>query len=113
VATLLEDVLGARTRKASPQLRHVIDKIIERGRGVILYLPSNETIAEELAAATNGGKPAPRDERGVLREYGIGAQILLDLGVRKLQVISNNPRKLVGLEAWGFEATSQIGIEEV
>src|SRR5512137_555128 len=62
VATLLEDVLGARTRKASPQLRHVIDKIIERGRGVILYLPSNETIAEELVAGTNGGKPVPRDE---------------------------------------------------
>jgi 3,4-dihydroxy 2-butanone 4-phosphate synthase/GTP cyclohydrolase II len=113
VAGLLDDVLGARTRKASPQLRQVIDRIIARGRGIVLYLPPNDTITEELAAGTNGAKPVPRDERGVLREYGIGAQILLDLGVRKLQVISNNPRKLVGLEAWGFEATSQIGIEEV
>jgi 3,4-dihydroxy 2-butanone 4-phosphate synthase/GTP cyclohydrolase II len=113
VSTLLEDALGARTRKASPTLRRVIDRIIERGRGVVLYLPSNDTIAEELAAGTNGAKAVPRDDRGVLREYGIGAQILLDLGVRKLQVISNNPRKMVGLEAWGFEATSQIGMEEV
>jgi len=113
VAGLLDDVLDARTRKASPRLRTVIDRIAARGRGVILYLPSNDTITEEIVGGANGGKPVPRDERGVLREYGIGAQILLDLGVRKLQVISNNPRKLVGLEAWGFEATSQIGIEEV
>jgi 3,4-dihydroxy 2-butanone 4-phosphate synthase / GTP cyclohydrolase II len=113
VAGLLDDVLGARTRKASPRLRRVIDKIIQRGRGAILYLPSNDTFAEEIAAGSSGGKSVPWDEKGVLREYGIGAQILLDLGVRKLQVISNNPRKLVGLEAWGFEATSQIGIEEV
>jgi 3,4-dihydroxy 2-butanone 4-phosphate synthase/GTP cyclohydrolase II len=113
VASLLDDVLGARTRKASPPLRRVIDKLIERGRGVILYLPSNDTITEELTVGANGVKAVPWDEKGVLREYGIGAQILLDLGVRKLQVVSNNPRKLVGLEAWGFEATSQIGIEEV
>jgi 3,4-dihydroxy 2-butanone 4-phosphate synthase/GTP cyclohydrolase II len=113
VAGLLDDAFGARTRKASPELRQVIDKIVARGRGVVLYLPSNETLADELAAGASDAKTVPWDEKGALREYGIGAQILLDLGVRKLQMISNNPRKLVGLEAWGFEATAQIGIEEV
>jgi 3,4-dihydroxy 2-butanone 4-phosphate synthase/GTP cyclohydrolase II len=113
VAAALDDAFGARTRKSSPSLRRVIDAIIARGRGVILYLPPHGTIQEELAAAAGNGGAARRDEKGVLREYGIGAQILLDLGVRKLQVISNNPRKMVGLEAWGFEATTQIGIEEV
>ena len=112
VASLVDDAFGGRTRPNSPPLAEAIDAIIERGRGVVLYLPPEGSPGEELAAIS-GGVAAPRDERGVIREYGMGAQILLDLGVRKLQVISNNPRRLVGLEAWGFEATAQVGIEEV
>jgi 3,4-dihydroxy 2-butanone 4-phosphate synthase / GTP cyclohydrolase II len=112
VASLVDDAFGGRTRSNSPSLRRAIDAIIERGRGVILYLPSDKAVRDELALASHDAVPS-RDERGVLREYGLGAQILLDLGVRKLQVISNNPRKLVGLEAWGFEATAQIRLEEV
>jgi 3,4-dihydroxy 2-butanone 4-phosphate synthase/GTP cyclohydrolase II len=115
VACLSDDVLGARTRKNSPPLSGVIDALIRRGRGVILYLPSRETIHDELMGSLRGAAPSRgrRDREGEIREYGIGAQILLDLGVRKLQVISNNPHRLVGLEAWGFESTEQITIEEV
>ena len=115
VACMADDVLGARTRKTSPTAREVIDAIIGRGRGVMLYLPSRETIGEELAACMGETSPssARGDREGEIREYGIGAQILLDLGVQKLQMISNNPHKLVGLEAWGFEATEQVRLEEV
>jgi 3,4-dihydroxy 2-butanone 4-phosphate synthase/GTP cyclohydrolase II len=115
VATLSDDVFGAHTRLNSPRLAEVIDALIRRGRGVVLYLPSRETIREELAASLGSAKPVRgrRDREGEIREYGIGAQILLDLGVRRLQVISNNPHRLVGLEAWGFESTEQIRIEEV
>jgi 3,4-dihydroxy 2-butanone 4-phosphate synthase/GTP cyclohydrolase II len=115
VASLSDDVFGARTRKNSPPIDDVIDAIIKRGRGVILYLPSRDTIRDELGSALRGAAPTRgrHDREGEIREYGIGAQILLDLGVSRLQVISNNPHRLVGLEAWGFESTEQITIEEV
>lgn len=115
VACLADDVFGAHTRKNSPRIDAVIEALIKRGRGVVLYLPSRDTIRDELAVTPSGARPARgrRDREGEIREYGIGAQILLDLGVRRLQVISNNPHRLVGLEAWGFESSEQIRIEEV
>jgi GTP cyclohydrolase II len=61
-------------------------------------------------------KPAPRrpgDKEGEIREYGIGAQILLDIGIEKLQVISNNPSRLVGLEAYGIKSVERITLEEL
>ncbi|MBW2279063.1 MAG: 3,4-dihydroxy-2-butanone-4-phosphate synthase [Deltaproteobacteria bacterium] len=115
VASLADDVFGAHTRANSPRIGDVIDALIRRGRGVVLYLPSRDTICDELTSSQSSTKPVRgrRDREGEIREYGIGAQILLDLGVRRLQVISNNPHRLVGLEAWGFESTKQISIEEI
>jgi 3,4-dihydroxy 2-butanone 4-phosphate synthase/GTP cyclohydrolase II len=113
VASLADDVFGGRTRKNSPPLDAVIDAIIRKGRGVILYLPSRETIEAQLITPVLSAKRGPRDREGEIREYGIGVQILLDLGVERLQVISNNPHRLVGLEAWGFKSTEQITLEEI
>ena len=48
-----------------------------------------------------------------LREYGIGAQILLDLGVRKMRLMTNNPKKIVGLEGYGLEVVERVPIEVV
>jgi 3,4-dihydroxy 2-butanone 4-phosphate synthase/GTP cyclohydrolase II len=116
VASLADDVFGCRTRAGSPPLESVIDAIIRRGRGVVLYLPSRDSIEQELGVLAGIGGAAAgkgRDREGEIREYGIGAQILLDLGVERLQVISNNPHRLVGLEAFGFKSTEQITLEEV
>ena len=46
-----------------------------------------------------------------LRDYGVGAQILLDLGIRKLRLMTNNPRKIVGLEGYGLEITERVPLE--
>ena len=115
VGNFADDVLGAHTRKTSPTARDAIKVIIRRGRGILLFLPSRESLREELERTIGGhaSTASKDDEQGVIREYGIGAQILLDLGVRKLQMISNNPHRLIGLEAWGFEEAEQITIEEV
>jgi 3,4-dihydroxy 2-butanone 4-phosphate synthase/GTP cyclohydrolase II len=114
VGILVEDVFGCSTNRNRPTVQQVLNAIIRRGRGILLYLPSRETIESELASQVEyQAKPRPRDRDGEVREYGIGTQILLDLGVRRLQVISNNPHKLVGLDAWGFESVEQITLEEV
>jgi 3,4-dihydroxy 2-butanone 4-phosphate synthase / GTP cyclohydrolase II len=116
VASLIEDVFGGETNRNKPRLLHVIDAIVRRGRGVVLYFASRETIGAELGAAFKSRELSGTlsgDREGVLREYGIGAQILLDLGIKKLQLISSTPRKLVGFDAWGFESIEQISLEEV
>jgi 3,4-dihydroxy 2-butanone 4-phosphate synthase/GTP cyclohydrolase II len=115
VGCVADDLFGARTRTRSPSIREIISAIARRGRGIVLYLPPRETLETELMMDT-GRKTRevrPDDRNGEIREYGIGAQILLDLGVTKLKVISNNPHKLVGLEGWGFESVEQITLEEV
>ena len=111
--SLVEDVFGVTVAEKRPMFDDVIDAIIARGRGVIMYLPSRETIETELQTliSVDREKNALRDRERVIREYGIGAQILLDLGVRKLQLIST--RRLVGVEAWGFDSVEQIALEQV
>lgn len=46
-----------------------------------------------------------------LRDYGIGAQILADLGVRKIRLMTNNPKKIIGLEGYGLEVVERVGLE--
>jgi 3,4-dihydroxy 2-butanone 4-phosphate synthase / GTP cyclohydrolase II len=114
VGSLVDDVFLGHTRKRSPSIGQVIDAIIRRGRGVVLYLPSRETVEAEITRRGGGdAERAASDQGGEIREYGIGAQILLDLGVHRLLVVSNNPHKLVGLTAYGFESVKQITMEEV
>ncbi len=48
-----------------------------------------------------------------LRDYGIGAQILVDLGLRRIRILTNNPKKIVGMEGYGLEVADQIPIEQV
>lgn len=116
VASLVEDVFGGVLDPKRPEFKRVVSAIIKRGRGVILYFASRETIVKELKTSlSNEDKNGSlsRDREGVLREYGIGAQILLDIGVRRLKLISSTPRRLVGFDAWGFESVEQISLEEI
>ena len=114
VACFVDDVLGAGNPSGSPSLRAIIDAIIRRGRGVVIFLPSRESLYSELDVQRAFPDEASAEhDNTMIREYGIGAQILLDLGIRRPQFISNNPHRLVGLSAWGFESTEQITLEEV
>jgi 3,4-dihydroxy 2-butanone 4-phosphate synthase/GTP cyclohydrolase II len=103
------------------QLHTSMEKITAEGRGVVVYLDQegrgigllNKLKAYELqdrghdtveANEALGFKPD-------LRNYGIGAQILLDLGVRSIRVLTNNPKKLVGLEGYGLTVVDRAPIE--
>jgi 3,4-dihydroxy 2-butanone 4-phosphate synthase / GTP cyclohydrolase II len=115
------DVLGSLRCDCNEQLHGSLEMIEKAGTGVLVYMRQegrgiglvNKLKAYKLqekgldtveANEALGFKPDPRD-------YGIGAQILKDLGIRKMKLITNNPAKRVGLESYGLEITERIPIE--
>jgi 3,4-dihydroxy 2-butanone 4-phosphate synthase/GTP cyclohydrolase II len=118
---LTGDVFHSRRCDCGWQLHNAMQMIAAEGRGVIVYLDQegrgigllNKLKAYELQDA--GADTVEANERlgfkPDLRNYGIGAQILLDLGLHSIRVLTNNPRKLVGLEGYGLRVAGGVRIE--
>lgn len=118
---LTGDIFGSRRCDCGPQLHAALAMIEQEQQGVVLYMRQegrgiglvNKIKAYALqeqgldtveANTTLGFQPDPRD-------YGIGAQILYDLGVRKMRLITNNPKKRVGLQSYGLEVVELVSLE--
>ena len=118
---LTGDVFGSKRCDCGEQLKTAMKKIAKKGEGVILYMRqegrgiglANKLKAYELqdrgldtveANEALGFKPD-------LRDYGIGAQILADLGLKKIRLLTNNPKKIVGLEGYGLEVTERMPLQ--
>jgi len=118
---LTGDVFGSQRCDCGEQLAMALRRIEQEGLGVVLYMRQEgrgigllnklkayalqERGRDTVEANLELGFPAD------LRDYGIGAQILVDLGLRKLELLTNNPRKVVGLEAYGLEITRRVPLQ--
>ena len=118
---LTGDIFGSCRCDCGEQLNKSIDMINEEGSGVLLYMRQEgrgigllgKLKAYELQDKGRDTVEANEDlgYKADLRDYGIGAQILVDLGLSSIRLITNNPRKIVGLEGYGLKVTERIPLE--
>ncbi len=102
---VLDDVLGDATSGHGGELRAAMQVIEAEGRGVVVLIrEARPTILSERLKARLSGQP---DTAAALRDYGVGAQILVDLGVREMVLLSNTRRTIVGLDGYGLSVIEQ------
>ena len=115
---LTGDLLGSLRCDCGPQFQTALSEISSAGKGVLLYIRQEGRgigLANKLRAyklQDEGLDTIEANEKlgypADMRDYGIGAQILHDLGVRRMKLLTNNPKKLTGLAGYGLEVTAQI-----
>lgn len=108
--SVLGDAFQVRMRERV-HLIDVVDAIEREGEGVILFLPGHPDPDTDLAFYLNEPIERPPEEPGiVLREYGFGAQVLADLGLHQLRILTNRPRRIPSLDAYGLHVVDQLRV---
>ncbi|MCX8500956.1 MAG: 3,4-dihydroxy-2-butanone-4-phosphate synthase [Alphaproteobacteria bacterium] len=109
---ILDDVLAARSAVGDHGLRRAMEMITAQGRGVVVVIreSSHSSLGELFEARQNRARAVPPTTGSELRYYGIGAQILVDLGVRQMRLLTHSQPTLVGLEGFGLEVSGFVNL---
>jgi len=117
---LTGDTFGSLRCDCGEQLENAL-KIISKNDGVLMYMPQEGRgigLVNKLKSYELQDKGLDTVEANIklgfkpdLRDYGIGAQMLVDIGVRKMRLMTNNPKKIIGLEGYGLKVVERVPVE--
>jgi 3,4-dihydroxy 2-butanone 4-phosphate synthase/GTP cyclohydrolase II len=111
----IADTFLSTPRDGGRHLRETIAQIEEDGRGALVYIaPRGDMTAELLASvASSQSTPMLPLTSEPLREFGLGAQVLLDLGLHEIRLLTNNPRKIAGLHGFGLNVVERVPLHSM
>jgi len=119
---LVGDVFGAAGCECHDVIDAAMRRISEQGRGALIYLHSSskgysvERLGDRMTIQFHHEQrlpTLPESQRKTQREIGIGAQILSDLNLKRIRLLTNHPRKVAGLEGFGIEIVEQVPLSSV
>ena len=119
----IADTFASTPKDGGQNLREAIRTIEEEGRGVIVYIPPFGDLAREVdgyasalasaATAAPSGTSLEASASDPLREFGLGAQVLTDLGINKIRLLTNNPRKIAGIHGYGLDVVESVSLAQL